>query len=95
MVEAISAAPAIVRVPQTKDIFIRGIEDVEDLGECARFYLYAEQAPIDVQGPVEHHIRAQIVIQWEDVPCAIRFAALAFLRSLRKRASGPFLHLLH
>jgi len=95
MLEAVKAAPVVIRPATVTDVYIRGLEDIEDLGDCARFVCYVEQMPLGTQGPVEHHIRAQIVMQWEDVPAALRLAACAFMRKLRLRAQMPFLRLLH
>lgn len=92
--EAVSAAPVVIRPDHIQDIFVRGVLDIEDLGDCARVILYVEREPIE-QGPVEHYVRAQIVMQWEDMPAAIRMSATFFMRWLKTRARIPLLRLLH
>lgn len=94
--ECVQASPVVVRPADVQDIFVRGILDIEDLGDCARFVLYADAAPSLFPGPIEHRVRALIVMQIEDIPSAIRVACGFVIRKLKQRAANcPLIRLLH
>lgn len=93
--QCVPTSPVVVRPNDVPEIFIRGILEIEDLGDCARFVLYADAAPSLFPGPVEHRVRAQIVMQIDDIPSAIRVAAVFVVRKLKQRAGRlPLIRLL-
>ena len=54
------------------DVFASGLGKIEKLsGGCLRIYLYAEQAPLDGEGPVEKQVVAKIVVPASALPDAI------------------------
>jgi hypothetical protein len=86
MGQAPAAGDVLVIEPAyVQDIFVTGIEEIEELGDCARFSLYVDAEPLGYEGPTEHHIRVKIVISIENLPKAIRMAMCFLLRMLRKR----------
>lgn len=66
------------------DIFVQGIAAIEDLGECARFVLYAEQTIYEAGQARVPVVVAKIVIPNSAIKaCIQQAAAFMFARATR------------